>query len=106
MTTDNGIARCLDIRDGNEIWHERIDGQYSASPMYADGKIYFFSEDGNATVIAAGRKFELLARNNLTDGSPAIPELQGPSSGFMGTPAIAGNSFFLRTRTSLYRIEN
>ena len=106
MVTDVGIATCLDAKSGDEIWHERIDGQYSASPMYADGKIYFFSEDGNATVITAGRKYELLAKNNLSDGSPAIPELQGPSSGFMGTPAIAGKAFYLRTRTSLYRVEN
>jgi outer membrane protein assembly factor BamB len=106
MTTDAGIVTCLDAKSGDEIWHDRIDGQYSASPLYADGKIYFFAEDGIATVITAGRKFEVLAKNNLADGSPVIPELQGPSSGFMGTPAIAGKAFYLRTRTSLYRVEN
>jgi outer membrane protein assembly factor BamB len=106
MVTDAGITTCLDAKTGDEIWHERIDGQYSASPIYADGKIYFFSEDGNVTVITAGRKCEVLAKNNLSNGSPVIPELQGPSSGFMGTPAIAGKAFYLRTRTSLYRVEN
>jgi outer membrane protein assembly factor BamB len=93
MTTDAGIANCLDSHTGKVIWHDRIDGQYSASPIYADGKIYFFSEEGVATVLAAGKEFKVLARNKLPDG-------------FMGTPAVAGNALFLRTRTTLYRVQN
>lgn len=92
MTTDAGIASCLEARTGREIWHGRIDGEYSASPVYADGRIYFFSEEGVTTVLAAGREFKVLARNRLPDG-------------FMGTPAIAGDALFLRTRTNLYRIQ-
>lgn len=92
MTTDAGIATCLDAKTGKEVWRNRIDGQYSASPIFADGRIYFFSEDGTTTVLAAGREFKVLARNKLPDG-------------FMATPAVAGDSFFLRTRTTLYRVE-
>jgi hypothetical protein len=39
-----------------------------------------------------GKAFRLLAENQLGDG-------------FMASPAIAGRSLFLRTRTHLYRIE-
>jgi outer membrane protein assembly factor BamB len=91
MVTDAGIASCLDARTGAEVWHERIDGQYSASPLYADGRVCFFSEEGVTTVVAAGREFKLLARNQLPDG-------------FMASAAVTGNSFVLRTRKSLYRI--
>ncbi|HEY8747239.1 MAG TPA: PQQ-binding-like beta-propeller repeat protein [Tepidisphaeraceae bacterium] len=92
MTTDAGIVNCLDAGTGKVIWHDRIDGQYSASPVYGDGKIYFVSEQGIATVLAAGKEFKVLARNQLPDG-------------FMATPAIAGDALFLRTRTALYRVE-
>ena len=89
---DGGVASCLDARTGTEIWRERVGGNYSASPVCAEGRIYFFSEDGRTTVIEAGRKFNVLAENKLDDG-------------FMSSPAIAGKAFFLRTRTHLYRIE-
>jgi len=89
---DGGVASCLDARTGTEIWRERVGGNYSASPVYAEGRIYFFSEDGRTTVIEAGRKFNVLAENKL-------------DVGFMSSPAIAGKAFFLRTRTHLYRIE-
>jgi len=92
MTTDAGIAQCIDIKTGKEIWRKRIDGQYSASPIYADGKIYFFSEEGVATVLAADQEAKVLARNTLPEG-------------FMATPAIAGDAFYLRTKTALYRVE-
>jgi len=89
---DGGVASCLDARTGTEVWRERVGGNYSASPVCAEGRIYFFSEDGRTTVIEAGRKFNVLAENKLDDG-------------FMSSPAIAGEAFFLRTRTHLYRIE-
>jgi outer membrane protein assembly factor BamB len=78
---------------GKEVWRERIGGDYSASPIYGDGHIYFFSEDGKATVIEASDKFKIEAQNKL-------------DSGFMASPAVAGKALFLRTRTHLYRIEN
>ncbi len=89
---DGGVAGCLEARSGTEVWRERVGGNYSASPVSAEGRIYFFSEEGKTTVIDAGRVFKVLAENNLDDG-------------FMASPAIAGKAFFLRTRTQLYRIE-
>ena len=65
---DGGIASCLEARTGREVWRERIGGNYSASPLHADGRIYFFSEEGKTTVIAAERTFRKLAENTLEDG--------------------------------------
>jgi outer membrane protein assembly factor BamB len=90
---DNGIASCLEARTGKEIWRERVGGNYSASPVLAQGHIYFFSEEGKTTVIEADREFKKLAENQLEEG-------------FMASPAIAGNAFYLRTKTHLYRIED
>ena len=92
MINDTGIASCIEARTGDQVWQKRIAGEYSASPVYADGRIWMFSEDGKTTVIRPGRTFELLAENRLDEG-------------FLASPAIAGKAFYLRTRTHLYRIE-
>ena len=86
-----GIVTCLEARTGKEIWSERIGGNYSASPIYADGRLYFCSEEGKTTVLALGLTFKKLAENKLDEG-------------FMASPAVVGKAFFLRTKTHLYRI--
>jgi outer membrane protein assembly factor BamB len=93
MVNDGGIVTCLEARTGTEVWHGRLTDSYSASPVSADGRVYFFSEDGKTTVIEAGRAFKILAENSLDDG-------------FMASPAIDGQAFYLRTRSHLYRIES
>jgi outer membrane protein assembly factor BamB len=92
MVNDTGVATCLDAHTGAEVWKSRLGDSYSASPISAAGRVYFFSEDGKATVIDAGRAFKVLAENHLDDG-------------FMATPAIDGRALFARTKTALYRIE-
>ena len=92
MVNDSGVVTCLDAHTGTEVWKSRLTDSYSASPVSAAGRVYFFSEDGNATVIEAGRTFRILAQNSLDDG-------------FMASPAIDGRALYLRTRTALYRIE-
>ena len=90
--SDNGVATCLDARTGETHWTERILGNCSASPVFADGRIYFFAEDGRTAVIQPGQRFTTLAQN----------EIDGP---VMASAAIADGAFFLRTGTHLYRIE-
>jgi outer membrane protein assembly factor BamB len=92
MVTDAGIVNCVDARNGEEVWHGRIDGQYSASPILADGRIYFFSEQGKTTALAPGREFKVLGEAQLPDG-------------IMATPAIVGDAIFLRTKATVYRIQ-
>lgn len=93
MGNDGGIVTCLDARTGAEVWTARLTDSYSASPLAAEGRIYFFSEDGKTTVIDAGRAFKVLAENTLADG-------------FMASPAVDGRALYLRTKTHLYRIEH
>jgi outer membrane protein assembly factor BamB len=93
MTDDGGVASCVDAKTGEEVWKQRLDGKgFSASPLLADGRIYFFSEAGPVTTVAPGREFKKLGQGEFPDG-------------FMGTPAIADGAFFLRTRTALYRVQ-
>jgi len=92
MVNDDGVAACLEAKSGEEIWRKRLAGNFSASPIHANGRIYFFDERGKATVIEASRRYEVLATNQLDDG-------------FMASPAVTGNALYLRTKTHLYRIE-
>ncbi|MBP6784611.1 MAG: PQQ-binding-like beta-propeller repeat protein [Verrucomicrobiales bacterium] len=92
MIDDGGVAACLEAKTGTEIWRDRVGGNYSSSPVHADGKIWFFDEDGKSTVIEAGREFKILAENHLDAGT-------------MASPAVSGNALFVRTKTHLYRIE-
>jgi outer membrane protein assembly factor BamB len=92
MVNDSGIVTCLDAATGTEVWHARIPDSYSASPILAEGRIYFFSEDGKTTVIEAGRAFKVVAESTL-------------DAGFMASPAIDGRALYLRTKSALYRIE-
>ena len=92
LISDNGIATCLDAVSGTKHWQERIGGNFSASPTLADGKIYLLDEDGKTTVLAPGKKYEVLATNTLEGRT-------------LATPAMVDHSVFLRTDTHLYRIE-
>ncbi len=91
IVNDGGIATCLDGRTGAVIWQQRLGGTYSASPVFADGRIYFLAEQGVTTVIAPGKEFRRLATNTL-DG------------GLLASMAVSGGSLFLRTDSHLYRI--
>jgi outer membrane protein assembly factor BamB len=93
MMNDGGVASCIEAKTGNVVWTERIGGNYSASPLFANGRIYVFSEEGKATAFAPGREFKKLAENIID------------KSGFMASPAVTDNALILRTKTHLYRVE-
>jgi outer membrane protein assembly factor BamB len=91
MISDNGIATCVDAGTGREFWRFRLDGSFSASPIYADGRIYFLSEEGETVVIAPGKQYKVLAKN----------QLDGP---VLASMAVSRGSFFIRSQTHLYRV--
>lgn len=91
MVDDGGIAACVEAKTGKEVWRDRIGGNFSASPILANGKIYLFDEQGKTTVIEAGRELKVLAENTL-------------DAGFMSSPAVSGDLLIVRTRTHLYGI--
>lgn len=92
MAADNGITTCLEANSGKQVWQERLRGRISASPIAAEGRVYFFSQEGKTTVIQAGRTYQPLAKNQLDDG-------------FMASPAVTGKALILRTKTRLLRVE-
>ncbi len=92
MTTDEGILGCLDLETGDELWSDRLAGHFSASPVLAADRIYFFSEMGDAFVVKPGAGFELLAKNPTDE------------AGFMASPAFVGGSIIARSKTHVHRI--
>jgi outer membrane protein assembly factor BamB len=92
MVTDAGIAHYVKAEDGSPVWSKRIGTTFSASPLFADGRIWCFDEKGTGIVIKPADTPEVVAENQLGDGC-------------MGTPAISGRALFVRTKTHLYRIE-
>ena len=92
MISDNGMISCVDAKSGERVWQQRVDGAFSASPLVAGDRIYFFGEEGEIPVVAAAGEYRLLATNHLDDG-------------FMASPAVFENSLILRSRKALYRIE-
>jgi outer membrane protein assembly factor BamB len=88
---DDGIARCFDAKSGNLKWKERLKGQYKASPVAAEGRIFFLNIDGLATVVSASPRFDRLVENKLDDTTIA-------------SPAIAGGQIYIRGSKALYCI--
>ncbi|MCX6320457.1 MAG: PQQ-binding-like beta-propeller repeat protein [Bacteroidia bacterium] len=85
------ILMCIDAATGEEIWSTHVTSNYNASPIYINGNIWFFSVKGEVLVIKAGRKYEVVANNQM-------------DSGIWATPAILRNSVIMRTQKYLYRI--
>ena len=74
---------CGDLADGKVLWDQRLKGPFSASPVFADGKIYVVNEEGMTTVFKAGPEAKVLATNELKDT-------------ILATPSIANGSIYLR----------
>jgi outer membrane protein assembly factor BamB len=90
---DNGLASCFDAKTGKPHWQERLGGGFSASPILADGKLYFQNEDGTGFVVKAGTTYKLLAKNEMKERT-------------LASYAAADGALFLRTAKYLYRIAN
>ncbi len=91
MANEMGVVTCVDAKAGEMVWRERRGGFYSASPAAADRKIYLLSETGEMLVLRAGRKAEVLARNDLGEQSIA-------------SPALSNGQIFIRTDRNLFAI--
>jgi outer membrane protein assembly factor BamB len=89
--TESGILTCVDASTGEVVSKSRLGGNFSASPLFANGNLYFFSREGFATVFECSPEFNQIARANFENG-------------IMATPAVIGNDLIVRTRNYLYRI--
>jgi outer membrane protein assembly factor BamB len=63
--SQDGFAQCLTAATGESVWRERVGGSYSASPIWADGKLYLLADNGDTTLLDAGPKFRVLGRNAI-----------------------------------------
>lgn len=88
---DDGMATCLDARTGTIHWQERIGGNYSASPVFADGRIYAQNETGVGVVLQPGKKFRKLAENNLGERT-------------LSSYAVTSGALFIRGEQHLFRV--
>jgi outer membrane protein assembly factor BamB len=89
--TDGGVATCMKADTGELVWQQRIGGNFSASPVASEGRIYFVGDNGETTVIKAGPEFEILAKNPLGEKVQA-------------SPAISQGQMFIRTERHLFAI--
>jgi outer membrane protein assembly factor BamB len=91
FVADNGIATCADVRTGQIHWAERLGGDFSASPVLADSRIYFQNEVGVTYVVKPGPKFELLQKNEIGERT-------------LASPAIVDGTIYLRSEKHLWKI--
>lgn len=92
VSDSGGLFTCLDAESGKEIYRERLGGNFSASPLFADGLIYLSNREGKTFVIQPGRDFKILAENVL------------PGK-IMASLAAVDSALFVRTDSAMYRIE-
>lgn len=93
MVSNEGRVSCLDAATGAVRWQGSVGGNYMASVLYGDGRLYLCNMQGETTVLATKPTLEVLAENRL-------------ESGCLASPAVSGRALFLRTKTHLYRIED
>ena len=90
----NGILLCYDARTGEEVYKQRVGSMqsaFTASPVAADGKLYFADEYGDVHIVKAGPEFKHIATNKLHESC-------------LATPSISGNLLFVRTVGHLFAI--
>lgn len=90
---DLGVVQCIDAQNGEEVWKTRAPGNYRSSPILADGKLYFFSEEGLGTVLAASRELKKISSNKVE------------SMGTTACPAVSQGAIFVRGKDSLFKIQ-
>ena len=92
LCRESGVGICLDAKTGEHYWEERVYAQtYRASPVAANGRIFFTARDGTVSVLKAGKTLDIVAKNKLDDQITA-------------SPAISGERIYLRGYKSLYCI--
>lgn len=89
--SDGGIASAIEARTGTVVWSERLGGDFSASILHADGRLYFQNETGTGFVVKPGRTFEVLAKNELAERT-------------LASYAADNGVLFIRTASALYAI--
>jgi outer membrane protein assembly factor BamB len=90
---NNGVVTAYDGATGERIYRARVGGggSFSASPVAADGRLYFANEDGDIVVARAGRTYQEIAKNEMKEV-------------IMSTLAISDGVVIVRTLGHVYGI--
>jgi outer membrane protein assembly factor BamB len=94
VLSNQGVLAAYNAKTGERLYQERLGGKggaFTASPVAADGKLYFASEDGDVMVVKAGPKYEFLGTNPMGEV-------------MMATPAVSDGTLFIRTKDNLYAV--
>jgi outer membrane protein assembly factor BamB len=93
LVSDGGIASCLQTATGEVLWRERLEGNYFASPVLINGKVYIVSREGDVRILSITKeKMEILGLSKLEEKT-------------YNTPAVSKNRVFFRTYSSIHCIK-
>ena len=92
FVSTKGVLSCVDAASGERVYIKRLGGNYSASPLYAGGHLYFCNKEGQTRVVLPGDDPEIVASNKL-------------DAGIHASPIAVDGALYIRTETHLYRIE-
>ena len=87
-----GIVHCLDAESGSELWNHDTEGHIWGSTLLADGKVYVGNENGQLTVLSAGREKKVIGVIDMKDA-------------IYSTPVAANGSLFVGTSVNLFALE-
>ena len=93
---NNGVVTCYVAKSGEQVYKKRLRASggrlaFTASPLAADGHLFFTSEDGRVLVVKAGPEYEIVATNQLNQK-------------VLATPAISEGAMYFRTQSSLIAV--
>lgn len=92
LCSEEGVLMCVDAKSGEVLYNERVQvGRHRASPVYADGKVFIISRSGVVSVVRAGPKYELLAKNDMKED-------------IASSLAVSGGRIYVRTFEALYAV--
>jgi outer membrane protein assembly factor BamB len=88
---DGGIVTCLKAATGEQVWMDRVGGNFFGSPVCINGRLYAIDSKGTVVVIEGSNQFKLLGKSDLGESSNS-------------TPAVAGGVLYLRTISHLISV--
>lgn len=89
--TRGGIVSCTEVETGEDLWEERLPGQFLPAPLVIGDRLYFSNDRGQTHLVRASRAWEVLGTNQLP-------------SPISASPAVAEGALYLRTKTHLHKI--
>ncbi|MBN2580428.1 MAG: PQQ-binding-like beta-propeller repeat protein [Pirellulales bacterium] len=73
VAADGGVVSCFQADDGKLLWKKKLGKHYTASPIEADGLLYFLAENGITKIVRPGKKLEIIAENPLGENCYSSP---------------------------------